>query len=232
MSDISDALPAVAAIDAKIQAERERESEVTERIRERGQKYHREHARWTERAIEAELDGKQPPKEPQPPDTVRSNMAVERIRATIDALIRDRFHAIVDGADVVHEQATAEVEAALADAYPHVEALQTLLPRVRAATSAVDSVADARQQTSAHRTVTRRTVSSVDLGALLAAVSGGADVLLDNRDPRPPRPLGFTAREGMDEPQTDTDAPTGSVTESPGPDQSVTVRSTNRGATP
>lgn len=231
MSAIVDRLPTVAEIDARIEAERVVEGQVTERLGAVRREYAAAHAKWEQEALDAELAGKRVPVRPEQPDDTISTLALERVRGSIRGLVQARLRAVVDGAETVHEQSTSEILAVLEEAAPYVEALKALLPRLRAATSAVDAVADARQALDPQQTTPRRHVPRIDLTALLAAVGGGPAVLLSGRDPLPARRLGFADRRGMDDPENAADVAQ-TVTESPATRQSVSVQATARGATP
>lgn len=226
---IVDSLPAVVEIDAEIDSERARESAVMERAAKVRQEHARAHARWESEAVEAELSGKRVPKAPVPPDMTVSDLAIQRVRANVERLVKARMRAIVDAADPVWEQAYAEVAAVTEEARPLVEALQALVPRARAATAAVDAVTDARQATDTLQRTTLRKSLGVDVSALLAAVGAGPAVLLAGRDPRPERVLGFqqgaTLGEQGAQPETRQ-----TVTQSTAGAESVTVVKTSRGA--
>lgn len=152
-----------------------------------------------------------------------------RLRADIERAITARRRAIIEHADEIRATVDEQRREILDEAHEPVATLTELVTRLRGVAAAYDEIADARQALDSRQATPQRRPPAVDLAGLLHALDAGLSVILDGRDPRPPRTVGVQ-RSNLGqpvEPRAHTERPERS---DPEPGETVTVVRTNSGA--
>src|SRR4051794_7045123 len=109
MKRLTELLPEVVEIDARIEKAREQERAITDKTARAWAKYRADRAKWESTAVGAELDGKDVKPPPPPPDERARDLVIEHLRAEIEADIKERRRAIVRASGALREQVEQEV---------------------------------------------------------------------------------------------------------------------------